>query len=122
MAEVRVWFAEAGRIRRWISIRMNRLDETTVPEPLKDEQLATSRETIEALNKAHASLEAEIEGFNKEDMARLRAHVKARTGASLSSKDLSPADTTTIEITLTTLAALDRLLGTLRAKGMHYKS
>lgn len=117
VAEVRVWFAEAGRIRRWISIRMNRLDETTVPEPLKDEQLATSRETIEALNKAHASLEAEIEGFNKEDMARLRAHVKARTGASLSSKDLSPADTTTIEITLTTLAALDRLLGTLRAKG-----
>lgn len=117
VAEVRVWFAEAGRIRRWISIRMNRLDETTVPEPLKDEQLATPRETIEALNKAHASLEAEIEGFNKEDMARLRAHVKARTGASLSSKDLSPADTTTIEITLTTLAALDRLLGTLRAKG-----
>ncbi|CEG77517.1 hypothetical protein RMATCC62417_12253 [Rhizopus microsporus] len=46
-------------------------------------------------------------------MARLRSHVKSLTGAN---KDLSPADTTTIEITLTTLMSLDKLMHMLRRK------
>ncbi|KAG1058493.1 hypothetical protein G6F42_028653 [Rhizopus arrhizus] len=49
-------------------------------------------------------------------MARLRSHVKTLTGSGRADKDLSPADTTTIEITLTTLMTLDKLIHSLRKK------
>lgn len=113
--EVRIWFAEAERIREWITIRSARLEETTVPDPLK-EGTETTRADVESLNVAHKELETEIETFNQQDMARLRAHVKALTGASRANKDLSPADPTVIEITLTTLTELDRLMFALRRK------
>ncbi|KAI8137653.1 hypothetical protein BJV82DRAFT_583563 [Fennellomyces sp. T-0311] len=108
--EVRVWFTEAQRIRQWITLRMERLEETQVPDPLNSPM---DRDQVDQLNATHHVLEKEIETFDKEDMARLRAHVKALTGAR---KDLSPADTTTIEITLTTLTALEKLMHTLRQK------
>ncbi|KAI9495952.1 hypothetical protein BDB00DRAFT_785903 [Zychaea mexicana] len=114
--EVRVWFTEAQRIRQWIAIRMERLEEIRVPEPLNSKDLPATREQVEQLNATHQVLEKEIETFDKEDMARLRAHVKALTGASRAGKDLSPADTTTIEITLTTLTSLEKLVHSLRQK------
>ncbi|KAI7877112.1 hypothetical protein K492DRAFT_239386 [Lichtheimia hyalospora FSU 10163] len=123
--EVRVWFAEAKRIREWIEIRMQRLEKVAVPvEPLKNANLAVSRVQVEQLNAEHEMLEQEIESFDKQDMARLRAHVnksltsavhEATTTAS-SSNDLSPADTTTIEITLTTLTLREKLMSMLRRK------
>lgn len=112
--EVRIWFAEAERIREWVEIRMAKLEETSVPEPLKD--ISVTREQVDSLNATHQVLEKEIETFDKEDMTRLRSHVKALTGGSRSNKDLSPADTTTIEITLTTLASLEKLMHSLRRK------
>lgn len=114
--EVRVWFAEAQRIRQWINIREQKLEEITVPEPLA-QQVSTTKEEVDQLNAAHNMLQKEIEAFNENDMARLRAHVKTLTNANRSSKDLSPADTTTIEITLTTVNALERLMHSLRRKG-----
>ncbi|KAG2221334.1 hypothetical protein INT45_014018 [Circinella minor] len=114
--EVRVWFTEAQRIRQWISIRMERLENIKVPETLNNKDLPATREQVEQLNATHQVLEKEIETFNKEDMARLRAHVKALTGAGRADKDLSPADATTIEITLTTITSLEKLMHSLRQK------
>ncbi|KAG0746786.1 hypothetical protein G6F66_002067 [Rhizopus arrhizus] len=112
--EVRIWFAEAERIRQWIEIRVEQIKSTTLPDPLSI--IDTSRDQIEALNASHSLLEKEIEAFDKEDMARLRSHVKTLTGSGRADKDLSPADTTTIEITLTTLMSLDKLMHLLRRK------
>lgn len=114
--EVRVWFIEAERIRQWIEIRIDQLNSTTLPDPLVSIELPASREQVEALNSTHSLLEKEIELFDKEDMARLRSHVKSLTGSDRADKDLSPADTTTIEITLTTLMTLDKLMHLLRRK------
>lgn len=122
--EVRVWFAEAKRIREWIEIRMQRLEKVAVPvEPLKNIKMVVSRAEVERLNAEHEMLEQEIESFDKQDMARLRAHVnKSLTSAgqdattAASSNDLSPADTTTIEITLTTLTLREKLMSMLRRK------
>ncbi|KAF1802884.1 hypothetical protein FB192DRAFT_1436074 [Mucor lusitanicus] len=114
--EVRVWFAEAERIRQWIEIRIEQLDSTTLPDPLATVELPASRAQVELLNASHSVLEKEIEAFDNEDMARLRSHVKTLTGSGRADKDLSPADTTTIEITLTTLMTLDKLIHSLRKK------
>ncbi|KAL7309712.1 hypothetical protein PS15m_010560 [Mucor circinelloides] len=114
--EVRVWFAEAERIRQWIEIRIEQLNSTTLPDPLATVELPASREQVELLNASHSVLEKEIEAFDNEDMARLRSHVKTLTGSGRADKDLSPADTTTIEITLTTLMTLDKLIHSLRKK------
>lgn len=119
--EVRVWFAEAKRIREWIEIRMQRLEKVAVPvEPLKNVDMVISRVQVEQLNAEHELLEQEIESFDKQDMARLRAHVnKSLTGAgqeATTAADLSPADTTTIEITLTTLTLREKLMSMLRRK------
>lgn len=114
--EVRVWFAEAERIKQWIEIRIEQLNDITIPDPLTSVGLPASREEMENLNAVHSVLEKEIEAFDKEDMARLRSHVKTLTGSGRADKDLSPADTTTIEITLTTLMTLDKLMHSLRKK------
>ena len=114
--EVRVWFAEAERIRQWIEIRIDQLNSTIIPDPLATVELPASREYVEMLNASHSVLEKEIEAFDNEDMARLRSHVKTLTGSGRADKDLSPADTTTIEITLTTLMTLDKLIHSLRKK------
>ncbi|KAI8642966.1 hypothetical protein BD408DRAFT_431875 [Parasitella parasitica] len=114
--EVRVWFAEAERIRQWIEIRIEQLNSTTLPDPLVTVELPATRTQVELFNALHSVLEKEIEAFDNEDMARLRSHVKTLTGSGRADKDLSPADTTTIEITLTTLMTLDKLIHSLRKK------
>ncbi|KAI8997813.1 hypothetical protein BDB01DRAFT_772558 [Pilobolus umbonatus] len=114
--EVRIWFAEAERIRKWIEIRIDQLNNTILPDPLSTVELPATREEVSHLNRSHSRLEKEIEAFDKEDMARLRSHVKSLTGSGRADKDLSPADTTTIEITLTTLMTLDKLIHLLRKK------
>jgi hypothetical protein len=113
--EVRIWFAEAERIRVWIESRIAILEEKKITDPLQEDVRLTQTE-VETLNCEHEALEQDIELFNTEDMTRLRAHVKALTGSDRGDKDLSPADTTTIEITLTTLMTLDRLMHLLRQK------
>ncbi|KAG0169629.1 hypothetical protein DFQ30_003467 [Apophysomyces sp. BC1015] len=114
--EVRIWFAEAERIHQWIEIRITRLGEITIPEALNCIEPPVTREEVDKLNADHKVLAKEIETFGKEDMARLRLHVKALTGADRVAKDLSPADPTTIEITLTTLRTLDNLMHSLHRK------
>ncbi|KAH8555965.1 hypothetical protein BGW37DRAFT_479264 [Umbelopsis sp. PMI_123] len=113
--EVRIWFAEAERIRVWIESRISILEEKKITDPLQ-ECIRLTQTEVETLNTEHEALEHDIELFNKEDMTRLRAHVKALTGSDRGDKDLSPADTTTIEITLTTLMTLDRLMHLLRQR------
>lgn len=109
--DVRVWFVEAERIRSWIEERIKLLDDTPNINALEEVELDYELLSIDALNKDQQELEKQVELFDKEDMTRLRAHVKALTGGN---KDLSPADTTTIEITFTTLMTLDRLMHMLR--------
>ncbi|KAI8056384.1 hypothetical protein BDF21DRAFT_162206 [Thamnidium elegans] len=114
--EVRVWFTEAERIKKWIELRIDQLNSTPLPDPLISSDLPATQEQVNAFNISHSLLEKEIESFDKEDMARLRSHVKTLTGSDRADKDLSPADTTTIEITLTTLTTLDKLIHSLRRK------
>jgi hypothetical protein len=107
--EVRVWFAEAQRIGEWIDSRIGQLESITIPEALASDEVPATQELVESLNAKHSVLGKEIEQFDKEDMTRLRTHVKTLTGSGRADKDLSPADTTTIEITLKTLTQLDKL-------------
>ncbi|CAO3675086.1 unnamed protein product [Rhizopus microsporus] len=111
--EVRVWFVEAERIRKWIEERIVLLEGRPPVEALDEVELDYTLQQVEQLNQEHEILEKQVETFDKQDMARLRAHVKALTGTD---KDLSPADTTTIEITFTTLMILDRLMHLLRRR------
>ncbi|KAM3586456.1 hypothetical protein VKS41_002971 [Umbelopsis sp. WA50703] len=112
--QVRLWFVEADRIRKWIEVRIDIIEKEDKDrlESLDTEVLVSHEEILELLH-AHEKLEREVERFNHDDMSRLRAHVKALTGSERQTK-LSPADTTTIEITLTTLNILDRLMHMLR--------
>ncbi|RUP45293.1 hypothetical protein BC936DRAFT_148361 [Jimgerdemannia flammicorona] len=112
--EVRVWFTRAEDIREWIEVRINILVGKPDLDPLASE-LPAVLEIVEKMNEEHTALSREIDQFDTEDMTRLRAHVKELTGADRK-KDLSPADTTTIDITLTTLMTLDKLMGLMRQR------
>lgn len=112
--DVRVWFVEAERIRKWIEERIHNLESINNLNALDEVELDFEALEIDRLNSDQRDLEKQVELFDKEDMTRLRAHVKALTGGN---KDLSPADTTTIEITFTTLMTLDRLMHLLRRHG-----
>ncbi|ORZ21986.1 hypothetical protein BCR42DRAFT_405272 [Absidia repens] len=108
--DVRVWFMEAQRIRKWIGERIDLLENSDVPDGVLSQNLTVNADHVEDLNTSHETLEKEIETFDMEDMSRLRTHVKDLTVVGTKEKDLSPADTTTIEITFTTLTKLDRLM------------
>lgn len=114
--EIRVWFQEAARIRYWIEVQVEKINSTSLPDPLNSLESPATVDQVKIFNKAHNLLEKEIESFDREDMARLRSHVKTLTGSDRTDKDLSPADTTTIGITLTTLTTLDKLTHLLAKK------
>ncbi|KAK4513781.1 Glutamine synthetase [Mucor velutinosus] len=109
--DVRVWFVEAERIRGWIEQRIQLLEAKQSLNALEEVEYDYTPEQIDQWNKEHDLLQKEVEAFDAQDMTRLRAHVKQLTSTH---KDLSPADTTTIEITFTTLTTLDRLMHLLR--------
>ncbi|KAI8340078.1 hypothetical protein BC941DRAFT_419325 [Chlamydoabsidia padenii] len=116
---IRVWFVEAQRIRQWIGERIDILETSTIPDGVLSQDLSITADQVEDLNTRHEILEKEVELFDKEDMSRLRTHVKDLTVATTKEKDLSPADTTTIEITFTTLMTLDRLIHLLNRRSYH---
>lgn len=109
--DVRVWFVEAERIRGWIEQRIQLLEAKQALNALEEVEYDYTPEQIGQWNSEHEVLQKEVEAFDAHDMTRLRAHVKQLTSTH---KDLSPADTTTIEITFTTLTTLDRLMHLLR--------
>ncbi|EPB86494.1 hypothetical protein HMPREF1544_06762 [Mucor circinelloides 1006PhL] len=109
--DVRVWFVEAERIRGWIEQRIQLLETKQSLNALEEVEYDYTPEQIDGWNQEHDRLQKEVEAFDAHDMTRLRAHVKQLTSTH---KDLSPADTTTIEITFTTLTTLDRLMHLLR--------
>ncbi|KAI8975998.1 hypothetical protein BDB01DRAFT_372951 [Pilobolus umbonatus] len=117
--QVRVWFIEAERIRTWIEKRIEMIDNqrnSTHIDPIGIETPWTDPSVdIHALFEEHKSLKREIERFNEDDMDRLRSHVKSLT--SFVDHSLTPADTSTIEITLSTLNILNRLMSLL-----HFRS
>ncbi|KAI7902493.1 uncharacterized protein BX663DRAFT_511243 [Cokeromyces recurvatus] len=111
--QVRVWFIEAQRVRKWIECRIELLQENNklfTMDPLNVDfvpELWDNEET-QKIYKEHEKLLGEVERFNKNDMTRLRSHVRTLTSSANCS--LSPADVSTIEITLTTLTILDSLM------------
>ncbi|GAN10926.1 hypothetical protein MAM1_0431c10476 [Mucor ambiguus] len=109
--DVRVWFVEAERIRGWIEQRIQLLEAKQSLNALEEVEYDYTPEQIDEWNREHDLLQKEVAAFDAQDMTRLRAHVKQLTSTH---KDLSPADTTTIEITFTTLTTLDRLMHLLR--------
>ncbi|KAI7866814.1 hypothetical protein BDF14DRAFT_1743342 [Spinellus fusiger] len=107
--EVRVWYVEADRIRNYLQTHINALENTAIADGLEEIEIEYTSDQLHQLNDEHQILQAQIEEFNHTDMTRLRDHVKALTGTERA-EELSPADTTTIEITFTTLTTLDRLM------------
>ncbi|KIJ56659.1 hypothetical protein M422DRAFT_238274 [Sphaerobolus stellatus SS14] len=76
------------------------------------EEMPSGFPTRDELNhwlEEHDKIEKETEIFDAEDMSKLKKFTKAAT-----QKNLSPEDTDLIELTLTTLLALDKLLHLLR--------
>ncbi|KAG1108252.1 hypothetical protein G6F42_016053 [Rhizopus arrhizus] len=117
--QVRVWFVEAERIRGWIEERTRIIQERNQEvqvDPLSEEFSANDWDaaTTEQLYEQHDKLRREIERFNQDDMTRLRSHVRVLTGTT--DRNLTPADASTIEITLTTLTILDRMMHMLRKR------
>ncbi|KAI8366162.1 hypothetical protein BD560DRAFT_401339 [Blakeslea trispora] len=110
--QVRVWFVEAERIRAWIDHHIQVIEErnrqSELIEPTSHDIPVPESQVVE-LHEAHERLKQEIDHFDSDDMDRLRAHVKMLTHSSESEKELTPADTSTIEITLTTLNRLSHL-------------
>ncbi|KAI8061949.1 hypothetical protein BDF21DRAFT_132686 [Thamnidium elegans] len=109
--QVRVWFIEADRIRDWIEARIkiiNDSNEQVHVDPLIVDMSHWEKSTTDTICDEHKKLKREIERFDQDDMTRLRAHVKSLTHAS--ERNISPADASTIEITLTTLNILNRLM------------
>ncbi|KAI9323603.1 hypothetical protein BX666DRAFT_1888456 [Dichotomocladium elegans] len=116
--EVRAWFVEAEHNRSWIEEQIARINASSICDPLLAIDLSDYSLDIAAqLTSAHENMKKQVEELNKEDLTRLRAHVMALTGVQKDvDKDLSPADTTTIEIIFTTLASLDRLSHLMRRR------
>ncbi|KAG0177802.1 Spectrin beta chain, non-erythrocytic 1 [Apophysomyces sp. BC1021] len=117
--QVRVWFVEAERIRKWIGEHIDVIEmrnEADAVDPLSAD-LSMSDEDAILLHEDHEKLKLEIERFDADDMTRLRSHVKTLTVAERD-RELSPADTSTIEITLTTLNMLDRLMHLLQKRSL----
>lgn len=119
--QVRVWFIEAERIRSWIEECVQAIQERNASvniDPLSQEFDYTmwAPSTTDPIYEEHTKLKREIERFNQDDMTRLRSHVRELTGTA--SRSLSPADASTIEITLATLTVLDRLMSLLRKRSL----
>ncbi|ORZ15920.1 hypothetical protein BCR42DRAFT_44841 [Absidia repens] len=117
--QVRVWFIEAERIRTWIEVRIDIIHQRNGSadfDPLSDTLTKTAQDNSKVWHDEHVKLGREIDRFDADDMARLRTHVKTLTGVDRGNRDLSPADTSTIEITLTTLNMLNQLMHLLRQR------
>lgn len=78
---IRVWFMEAQRIRQWLGERIDLLQTSTIPDGILSPDLTITADQVDELNTQHEALEKEVECFDKEDMTRLRMHVKDLTVA-----------------------------------------
>ncbi|KAG9057376.1 hypothetical protein FS842_007077 [Serendipita sp. 407] len=70
-----------------------------------------TRHELDEWMRQHDAIEQEAERFDASDMRRLKKFAKAA-----SQRNLSPADTDLIEVTLTTLLSLDKLIHLLRSR------
>lgn len=109
--QVRVWFLEAERIRTWIDQHIQIIEERNENDTFNpvSRDITIADTSVTQLHEEHERLKQEIDHFDSDDMNRLRGHVKMLTHATDNDKELTPADTSTIEITLTTLNMLSHL-------------
>ncbi|CAO3612730.1 unnamed protein product [Mucor fragilis] len=108
--QVRSWFVEAERIRAWIDKHIHIIQERNEADDINpvSRELSIADSVVLQLHHQHERLKQEIDHFDADDMDRLRSHVKMLTHTT-AEKELTPADTSTIEITLTTLNMLSHL-------------
>ncbi|KAL7327468.1 hypothetical protein PS15p_205892 [Mucor circinelloides] len=108
--QVRSWFVEAERIRAWIDKHIHIIQERNEADDINpiSRELSITDSVVLQLHHQHERLKQEIDHFDADDMDRLRSHVKMLTHTT-TEKELTPADTSTIEITLTTLNMLSHL-------------
>ncbi|BGO92228.1 hypothetical protein NBRC10512_000960 [Rhodotorula toruloides] len=83
--------------------------EVTTPEP--PARSPVSNEELEAWWAEHDRIEREIQAYDMGDLVKMRNIARER-----SKQELSPRDTDLIELTLTTLFAVDKLLSLLRQR------
>jgi hypothetical protein len=95
--EVRIWFAEAERIRGLIEQRNHLLESISLDNPVDniEENFNYPKEDIDALNEAHGKLKLGVKAFNTQSMTRLRDHMKALI--SNNQKNLNSPDITTFD-------------------------
>ncbi|KAI8982565.1 hypothetical protein BDB01DRAFT_906331 [Pilobolus umbonatus] len=112
--KVCVCFEDAQRIRRWIDEHIqtvNSRNQSDRFDPLSPDVNIDDRTAI-YIHEEQEKLNNEIDSFCADDMSKLKAHAKLLskvTAVDGDSVELSPADTATIEITLTTLNMLNYL-------------
>ncbi|POY71023.1 hypothetical protein BMF94_5948 [Rhodotorula taiwanensis] len=97
--------------KAWIDDRIQFLSTQSpvdVASPLPPATAAISKGELEAWWTEHDRIEKEVEAYDMGDLARMRAF------AHKSKQALSPRDTDLIEITLSTIFAIDKLLHLLR--------
>ncbi|CAO3590403.1 unnamed protein product [Absidia cylindrospora] len=123
--QVRLWMTEADRIRgrigNWIDLihdRNSLTDDLQLNALTVADVTALDHFDVMTLYNEHEQLKRDIERFEADDMKRLRTHVKQRTNDQDEHRDdLTPADTSTIEITLITINMLHRLLQLMTDRG-----
>ncbi|GAA6006481.1 uncharacterized protein JCM10292_003789 [Rhodotorula paludigena] len=100
--------------KEWIEDRiqfLSTLPPIDVVSPDPPERSPTTRDELEQWWQEHDRIETEIDAYDMGDLARMRQFARDK-----SKQELSPEDTDLIEITLTTLFAVDRLLHLLRQR------
>lgn len=123
--QVRIWMIEADRIRgcigHWIDLireRNSLADDLQLNVLAVVDLTALGHLDVMTLYNEHKQLKREVDRFEADDMKRLRTHVKQRTTDQDSQRDdLTPADTSTIEITLITLNMLHLLTQLMTDRG-----
>ncbi|GAA6051096.1 hypothetical protein JCM3770_004711 [Rhodotorula araucariae] len=100
--------------KEWIEDKirfLSSLPPVEVVAPLPPELAAASRDELKDWWAEHDRIETEVDDYDMGDLARMREFARDK-----SKQALSPRDTDLIEITLTTLFAVDRLLHLLRQR------
>ncbi|GAA5844691.1 hypothetical protein JCM9279_002883 [Rhodotorula babjevae] len=103
-AEKKVWIEDKVKF-------LSTLPPIEVVSPEPPRPAAASRAELDAWWTEHDRIEAEVDDYDMGDLARMRLFARDK-----SKQALSPRDTDLIEITLTTLFAVDRLLHLLRQR------
>ncbi|GAA6010309.1 hypothetical protein JCM11491_006260 [Sporobolomyces phaffii] len=108
------WTRRFAEKREWIQDKitfLSTLPPIAVSAPLPPATSTTTNQDLEAWWQQHEAIEKEVEEYDLGDLTKMRTFAKEK-----SKHELSTRDTDLIEVCLTTIFALDKLLALLRKR------